>query len=241
MDQTGGKWNLREWHRDAKRRLSSLKKLRLKTWMLLILLVPLLFVDATLFRMNHVKMTELRDAVMAADDANDDEAIRDGLIKLKEFVFSNIVINITEENGEQVVSYGTGPFYLEHQYLRAAEAALKEAESKMTDDSNPNGNIYGMAGDTCKALALQNGWTWDNANFINCMVTEINKYPSSENIQDTFIASLPSTELFRHNYASPVWTPSLLGWLVVITLAVIVVIFIRFLIWLVLRLSLLFV
>ncbi|MBQ6410018.1 hypothetical protein IJI18_02030 [Candidatus Saccharibacteria bacterium] len=233
--------NLKGWHRRTKERFSKFRREKLKTWMLILILVPLLFVDATLFRLNHIKMTELRDAVMAADEANDDEAIFDGLVALKEFVFSNMVINIVEDNGEQVISFGTGPFYLERQYLRAATKALNDAEARLSGDSNPNGNIYGMAGDTCKALALQNGWTWDNVNFINCMVTEINKYPSASEIQDTVIATLPSTELFRHNYASPVWTPSLLGWLVVITIIVIVVIFIRFLIWLVLRLSLLFI
>lgn len=239
MDNAGGK--IKKFHSEAKQSFSRFKKGKIKTWMLLILLLVLVFVDATLLRLNHIKMSELRDAVLTADDANDDAAIADGLVKLKEFVFSNTVINVTEENGEQVVSFGTGPFYLEHQYLRAAQAALNDAEAKLAGDSNPNGNIYGLAGNTCKALALQNGWTWDNANFINCMVTEINKYPAASDIQDTVIASLPSTELFRHNYASPIWTPSFLGWLILITIVVVVVIFIRFIIWVVLRLSLLFI
>lgn len=239
MDNAGGK--IKKFHSELKQTFSRFKKGKIKTWMLLILLLVLVFVDATILRFNHMRMSELRDAVLAADDANDDEAISKGLVELKEFVFSNTVVNVTEENGEQVISLGTGPFYLEHQYLRAAEAALKDAEAKMVGDSNPNGNIYGLAGNTCKALALQNGWTWDNANFINCMVTEINKYPAAADIQDTLIASLPSTELFRHNYASPIWTPSFLGWLILITIVVIVVIFIRFVIWVVLRLSLLFI
>lgn len=239
MKDLGGK--LKKWHGEVRQLFARFKRGKIKTWMLLILLVLLGFLDATLLRLNHVRMTELRDAVMAADEANDDVAIADGLVKLKEFVFSNTVINIVEENGEQKISFGTGPFYLEHQYLRAAQAALADAEARLAGDNNPNGNIYGMAGDTCKALAIQNGWTWDNANFINCMVTEINKYPAAADIQDTIIASLPSTELFRHNYASPIWTTSFLGWLLLITAIVIVVIFIRFLIWVVLRLSLLFV
>ena len=233
--------DLKGWHKKIKEHIAKIRREKLKTWMLLLALLPLSFADATLLRFNHIKMTELRDAVMAADDENDDAKIEESLMALKEFTFSHIVINVVEENGEQKISFGTGPFYLEHQYLRAAQAALADAEAKMASDSNPNGNIYGMAGETCKALALANGWTWDNANFINCMVTEINKYPAADDIQDTIIASLPSTELFRHNYASPVWTPSLAGWLMLITFVIIVVIFIRFLIWIVLRLSLLFI
>lgn len=232
---------IRELRNHLRRNLGKFRRFKIKTWMLLILLLLLLFVDATFLRLKHIKMTELRDAVITADENNDDAGIASGIVKLKEFVFSNTVINIVEENGGQVVSFGTGPFYLEHQYLRAAQAALEKAEAEMSSDENPNGNIYGLAGETCKALALQNGWTWDNVNFINCMVTEINKYPSASEIQDTIIASLPSTELYRHNYASPVWTPSLLGWLMILTLVVAVVIFMRVLIWIVLRLSLLFI
>lgn len=224
-----------------KRKFGKFKRFKIKNWMLVILLVFLLFIDATLLRFNHIRMTELRDAVMAADEADDDAAIADGLVKLKEFVFSNIVINVADDNGEQKVMFGTGPFYLEHQYLRDAQAALAKAEAEMATDANPNGNIYGMAGETCRAQALANGWTWDNVNFINCMVTEINKYPSAAEIQDTIIAALPSTELYRHNYASPVWAPSLAGWTIALTMIVIIVILIKIIIWIVLRLSLLFV
>lgn len=237
----GGNLKLKEIRNHLKRFFAKFKRFKLKGWMLIIALALLLFFDATLLRMNHIKMTELRSAVLSADEADDDTAIAEGLSRLKEFVFSNTVTNVVEENGEQTVSFGTGPFYLEHQYLRAAQAALEKAEAEMSSDENPNGNIYGLAGDTCKALALANGWTWDNVNFINCMVTEINKYPAASEIQDTIVAALPSTELYRHNYASPIWAPSLLGWLMILTLVVIIVIIIRVLIWIVLRLSLLFV
>lgn len=241
MENVGGRLKLKAWRGKLKQSFYKFKRFKIKTWMLILVLFLLLFLDATALRLNHIRMTELRDAVLAADEQDNDALIEEGLVNLKEFVFSNTVINVVEENGEQKVSFSTGPFYLEHQYLRAAQAALADAEAKMAGDSNPNGNIYGMAGDTCKALALQNGWTWDNANFINCMVTEINKYPAAADIQDTIVAALPSTELFRHNYASPIWTPSLAGWLMIVTIIVAVVIFIRFLIFLVLRLSLLFI
>ena len=215
---------------------------RLKTWQLLIVLVPLLFIDATLLRLDHIKMTELRDEVLTADaNEESDEVIAEKLAALKDFTFNNMVINVVDDNGVQRVTFGTGPFYLEHTYIRVANAALKEAETKLADDSNPNGNIYGMASEVCRAAALANGWTWDDANYINCMVGEINKYPAASDIQDTIKASLPSTELYRHNYASPVWAPTLTGFMILITLVIIVVIFIRGVVWIILRLSLLFV
>ncbi|MBR3137931.1 hypothetical protein IKG41_01120 [Candidatus Saccharibacteria bacterium] len=218
-----------------------LKFHRIKTWQLLIILVPLLFLDATFLRLDHIKMSELREAVLAADQSDNDEEVSRTLEELKAFVFSNIVINIVDDNGEQKITFGTGPFYLEHQYIRAANAALEKAEQNIASDSNPNGNIYQLASNVCRAAAVSNGWTWDNPNYINCMVGEINKYPAADEIQDQIIASLPSTELYRKNYASPLWAPTVSGFLILITIIIIVVIFIRAIIWVILRLSLLFI
>ena len=216
-------------------------KFKVKTWQLLLLLIPLLFVDATLLRMDHIRMTELRDAVLLADETEDDEAIAKSLQELKSFVFSNIVVNVVDENGMQKITFGTGPFYLEHQYLRAANAAIKAAEEKLSSDANPNGNIYAAASAVCQPQAIAGGWNWNDARYINCMMTEIDKYPSAEEIQTQMIIELPSTELYRKNYASPLWAPTLTGFMILLTLVMIAVIFIRGLIWIILRLSLLFI
>ncbi len=213
---------------------------RVKTWKLWVILVPLLFVDATLLRVDHVHMTELRDAVLEADKNEDDEEILRSLEKLKSFVFSNIVINVVDDNGNQKVMFGTGPFYMEHQYIRAANKALEEAEKTIASDANPNGNVYQMASEICRPQAIVNGWSWSDPNYINCMVGEIQKYPAADEINDTIAANLPSTELYRKEYASPLWAPTLTGFMILITLAIIVVIFIRGIVWIVLRLSLLF-
>ena len=211
------------------------------TPILLLLLIPLLFLDATLLRNDHIRMTELRDNVLAADTEEDDEKLAAALIELKEFVFSNIVINVIEENGVQEISFGTGPFYLENKYLRDATKALEEAENTVVDDANPYGNIYGIAGETCRARAFQNGWSWSSPEFINCMMSEIQKYPAADELQSQIVAALPSTELYRRNYASPIWAPTLTGFMILLTILIIVVIFIRIIIFIVLRLSLLFI
>ena len=98
-----------------------------------------------------------------------------------------------------------------------------------------------MAGEYCREEALANGWVWSSPEFINCMVSEIQKYPASEELHDTIIASLPSTELYRRNYASPLWAPTPTGFVLLLTLIIIITIIIRSIIWLVLRLALLFV
>ncbi len=217
------------------------KQPKIRTWQLLVVLIPLLFIDATLMRQDHIRMTELRDAVLKADEEENDEEIAKTLAELRDFVSSNMVINVVEENGAEKITFGTGPFYLEHSYVRAANKALEEAEASMTGDNNPYGNVYGEAGQVCRAQAIQNGWAWNNPNFINCMLTEINKYPSAAELQDKILAKIPSTEMYRHNYASPILAPTFTGFMVLITLVVIVVIFIRLLGWVVIRLSLLFI
>ena len=204
-------------------------------------LVPLLFLDATLLRMDHIRMTELRDAVLAADASENDEEVTKRLEELREYTLSNIVVNVVDDNGAQKIKFGTGPFYLEHQYIKAANLALEEAENQLTGDNNPNGNVYAAAASVCRAEAISNGWEWDNPNYINCMVSEIQKYPAADEIQDTIRASLPSTELYRCEFVSPMWAPTVSGFMLLLTFIVIVVIIIRILIWIVLRLSLLFI
>ena len=49
----------------------------------------------------------------------------------------------------------------------------------MASDNNPNGNIYGLAGEVCRPIAIANGWSWNSAGYINCMMSEIQKYPAA--------------------------------------------------------------
>lgn len=205
-------------------------KMKIKVWQLVLVLFVLLFVDATLLRNDHIRMTELRDAVMAADEDGDEVEIANALNELKEFTFSHIVVNVVDENGEQKVELGTGVFYLEQSYRRDAEAALEEAEEQITSDENQYGNIYELANETCRPQAIANGWTWSSQEFINCMLSEIQKYPASENLEDTIRAAIPSTELYRVDYASPAWAPSGAGWAILATCVVAVI-----LVWKILR------
>ena len=221
-----------------KQALARLKRIRL--WQLLLILIPLLFVAATLLRLDHLKMVELRDAVLAADAAEDDAAIQSSLVALQEFVVSHIVVNIAEQNGVQTIIFGTGPFYLEHQYLRAANAAIEAAEAEVIDDSNPYGNIYAAVSAICRPLAIQNGWAWNSQPYLDCWTSHLAEYPASDNLEINLTANVPSTELFRHNYASPIWAPTAAGWVILLCILLTLVILVRFVIWLILKIALLF-
>ena len=220
----------------------SLKSLRqVKTWQLFLILILLLFIYATLLRFDHIKMTDLKAAVTAADESGSDEEIAEKLKELKDFTFSHTVINVIERNGTSVVTFGTGPIYLEHQYERKAGEALERAQNEAGSDTNPNGNVFAKAMDVCKPLAIQNGWAWNSQGYLDCMTGEIAKYPTTERIEDTFAATLPSTALFRYDFASPIWTLTLSGVVAILCLILIAIIVIRFTIWCVLKIALIFI
>lgn len=208
---------------------------RVKTWQLVLILIPLLFIEATLLRFDHIKMTELKSAVLSADEEGNDEKIAETLNELRNFVFTHTVINVTEKNGENKISFGTGPFYLEHQYRRKTTEILSQAEF---DDSNPNGNVYSAAMSVCQPQAQANGWAWNNPEYLNCYLTEINKYPAAERIEDSVIVNLPDTSLYRYDFSSPVWTPTLSGFVAILCLILTIIIIVRLFFWLFIKIAL---
>lgn len=220
----------------------SLKRLStVKTWQLAIILVILLFIEATLLRVDHIRMTDLKAAVITADEQGDDEALAKSLAELRDFTSTHTVINVVEKNGKSNITFGTGPIYLEQTYIRKASAALAEAEANANTDQNPNGNVFAKAMDVCKPQAINNGWAWNSPEYLGCMTGEIAKYPTSETVEDTYAASLPSTALFRYEFASPIWTLTPSGILGIICIILAAVVLLRAFLWLILHIALLFV
>ncbi len=222
--------------RHLKKMLGKVRAVR--TWQLFLIFVLLIFASATLLRLDHIKMTNLRSAVLEADKEDNEIALAEDLNALKDFVFTHTVVNIVDDNGNKKLEFGTGVFYLEQSYLRAASVALREASEAEIDDSNPHGNVYAAVSAVCRPLAIANGWNWDTPAYIECWQTELAKYPADSLDDGTIKVKIPSTELYRREFTSPVWTPSLSGFVVLITLLLGVVIFIRFLIWLCLEIAL---
>ena len=225
--------------KQIKRLTIRLKKLRaVKTWQLFLIFILLLFASATLLRLDHIKMTNLRSAVLEADKEGNEIILADALNNLKDFTVSHTVVNVVDNNGDKKIEFGTGVFYLEQSYLTAASEILQKASEAEIDDDNPNGNVYALASAVCRPLAIANGWSWNSPEHIACWQTELAKYPATSAEGDTVRVSLPSTELYRREYVSPVWTPSPSGFAILITLSLGVVIFIRFLIWICLEITL---
>ncbi|MBP5674937.1 hypothetical protein J6W91_01250 [Candidatus Saccharibacteria bacterium] len=259
----GGFWKKRVKEDTAEKRtkhfLNFLKSIR--AWHLFLILIPLLFMSATFLRFDHLRMNDLKTAVLEADRAGEDEEgklpegetqrpqeeitaeLSEKVKTLKKFTESHTVINFIDKNGTTEIVFGTGPFYLEHQYNRLALAALQQAQvlaSQITDD-NPNGNVYAYANSVCQPQAIRYGWAWNSAQFIACMTGEINKYPVSDYITEQISASIPNTALFRYDFVSPVWSPTLSGFAILLSIVLIIIIIVRVVTWLLLRIALIFV
>lgn len=199
------------------------------TWKVLLVLILLCFVAATLLRSDHLEMSKLKDAVMAADADGTDEDIAEALKQLQEYTHKHIIFNFIDENGSQKIIFGTGVFYLENQYNRKANEALRVAQEKIDKEGgNMNDyNVHKKVAEVCDAQAIKYGWRYPNVNYINCFVNELAKYPEADQLAVTAEAKLPPTDLFRHDYASPMWYPCASGIVILICLLLVVVIIFR--------------
>ena len=221
-----------------KLRQALLRIFRLSSWKIALILILLGFLAATLLRFDHIKMVELRDAVIAADEAEDDEKIKSTLAELRSYTLKHIVFNTIDNNGQTNIIFGTGPFYLEHQYVRKANEAIAAAQAEIERNStNQNGNIYQKVAAICDELSRKNGWGF-NANYIQCFQDELAKYPV-EDTQDAYgKAILPPTEMFRYEFSSPIWYPCGSGIIILICAILALILIVRFVIWICIHIAL---
>jgi hypothetical protein len=214
---------------------------RFKTWQLIIILVLLGFLFATFLRLDNIHYLELRTAVTQADEEGSNDEIFTSITELKQFVFTHTVVNMVEANGAETVTFGTGPFYLEYQYERAARAALEKAETELSSAGDGvYGGLYDEVAAYCANLGRQYGWrTWSKA-YIECMLNGLAAYPEAGPIQDLQTAMIPPTSLYFHNYASPLWAPTWAGWTFLLLAIIVLILAVRFLVAFFLRILLLF-
>lgn len=201
---------------DKRRVKKNIKQLqRVKTWQLLILFILVAFIAATFLRLNNIGMMQRRDAVLAADKSGDETVIQSRLYDLQRFAAEHM-------NAE------SGPFYLEGQFKRDAQALVDAAKNS---DNNPNGNINAKAEAVCKPQFS----AWSPA-YVQCFADQLAKYPPSPDPAQN--VTLPSTNLYRHDFASPLWSPDFAGLAVLVCIFILLMIIVRFISLGVLRLLL---
>jgi hypothetical protein len=160
-------------------------------------------------------MIERRQAVIDSDKVGDDSITGDRLYDLQRYVTSHMNTNM-----------GSG-FYLASSYKRDVEKAYN-AESV---DTNPNGNIYVKAQQTCAPQYTR----WSEA-YVQCTVAALATYPAASNL--TSALNLPPVSLYLRDYIAPVWSPDIAGWSVVVCIVLILMILARIMSLVILRLLL---
>ena len=212
---------------------------RVRNWKLALVAILLSFWCANLVHLDGEHMIELRDNVINADEIENDELVESSLRELRDFTVSHIVISPIQKGGLTTYVFGTGPFYLEHKYTRAANEAIARAKEEINAGgvNNPNGNIYAQVAGYCDSI----GYDYPSQPYLDCWVNELAKYPASETMATSEDVKIPSKELFRYDYAAPIWYPCLSGWLIAVTALLLAIVLIRMIYWIIIRVAILFV
>jgi len=164
----------------------------------------MVFVSATFLRLNNIGMIQRREAVLNADITGDEEITKSRLYDLQRFVVDHMNTDL-----------GKG-IYLESSYKRDVEVAYKNA----SNDSNANGNIYKKVQEVCAPQ-----FTHFSYAYIQCTTDELAKYPSAEYLVSS--VNLPKADSYLHSFISPIWSPDIAGWSVLVCVVILLMIFVR--------------
>ena len=167
---------------DHKHAVERWRKKRFRNWQLILLFIFGILASTLLLRQNNLKMIELRNTVIQADEKNGDVA---GAIKqLNEHVFNHINTEIVR------------PIELVYGYNRAAKAAIEA--------SNRGGgkDVYAQATAACEQRGVP------IASIAQCAA----EYALKNNATvDPAKINLPNKNLFVYSFSSPRWTPDAAG------------------------------
>jgi hypothetical protein len=158
----------------------------------MVIFVISLSISVTALRSNNEHMATLRREVYAADK-NDGDA---GALKnLQAYVTANMNTNLS--GGPNAVY---PPIQLKYTYDRLVQAASSQA-------SETNAQLYTAAQNYCQT---QDPTDFSGHNRVPC----IEQYVESHGASATTIPAA----LYQFDFISPVWSPDLAGWSIVVTL-----------------------
>jgi len=180
----------------------------LKNWQLLVLLLIMTIVSATLLRLNNLGMVERRTAVINADEKGDKEVLRTRIVELQGYISSHMNTSLT------------GGLYLAKTYERDRDAALAAAASA----TNPSSAVYQQASIECRQR-WKGGVASFRNDYVQCVVEKVGSL--APQTDPTAGLKLPKADAYRINFASPLWTPDIAGFSVLICALLILAIIVR--------------
>ncbi|MGZ6005778.1 MAG: hypothetical protein ACXWLH_06595 [Candidatus Saccharimonadales bacterium] len=170
-------------------------------WYLLGLSLISGFICLTALRQNNLNMVKLRDKVFAADKADGDTET--ALRNLRSYIYAHMNTNLDSGNGIKP------PIQHKYRYER-----LLAAEKKRVKTSSDQ--IYTNAQNYCEQFISHK--VFGGAN-ISC----IKKYVSSHGVSEQAIPD----SLYKFDFVSPLWTPDLAGWSLIITIILVLAFVLR--------------
>lgn len=193
---------------------SWLKGLQLvRTWQLVMLLILFGFITATFLRLNNIGMIQRRDAVIAADESGDPEAVRARLVDLQRYVAKHI------NTGDNMV-------YLASSYDRD-RATLIEAAAQ--GEQAPDQSVVNkQVDDICKPQ-----YSGYNQGYVDCFAREFAKFAPGQDPVSSI--DLPESASYRYEFASPRISFDFAGLSLFATAFIVAMIVIRALVIMVLR------
>jgi hypothetical protein len=153
-------------------------------------------------RHNNLTMVRLRDQVAQAD--KDDGDVETALRNLREYVYAHMNTNLA--TGNQVKP----PIQLKYRY----ERLLKAEQDKAAVSSS---QIYTQAQATCERLYPQ---SFSGGSRVPC----IQDYVTSHGVQ---AKTIPDA-LYKFDFVSPLWSPDLAGWSMVLSAVFLALFIIRY-------------
>jgi hypothetical protein len=185
---------------------------RLKVWQLLIILALFVVASAFLLRQNNLEMVRLRSLVEQADQQNGD--VQKALLNLQHYM-----------SGHMNTSLGDG-VALQYSYQRAYEAAVQAA----ANSSNPQAALYTQVELECRPVFER---TQSFPAYTQCAHDRLAQLSPG---QDALTAlKAPPAELYKVNYTSPLWSPDVAGFGVLLAVLTGLMLMSRLIAYLVLR------
>ena len=185
----------------------------IKVWQLLILLVVCAAGSAYFLRQNNLEMVNYRNAVKDADENDGDT--KTALRNLQNYVTNHMNTSL----GDGIV--------LQTAYKKAYDAAA----SKAANLNNPASQIYTQVELECRPVFKR---TQSFPAYTQCARDKLAVLmPPGQDALANLQA--PSTDLFKYNFLSPLWSPDLAGFFVLGTVVVAVALLARSLTYLTLR------
>lgn len=155
------------------------------------------------YRQNNLRMIELREAVFVADEQNGD--VEKALRELREYVHGHMHTQLAV--GDTAIK---PPIQLKHRYER-----LLSTEKERV--SQANAKIYTEAQADCERRFPAG---LSGSGRIPC----IQEYVASHGVKEQPIPK----ELYQFDFVSPVWSPDLAGWSLILTVLFGLVFILRF-------------